>query len=245
MVKGDEIHLTEADDLVRLALGYDVRCRQSAKFALTPAAHAALETMQDASSRHVSFNGSRHVVSKKDASYKALDVTGQDPACVSDALDDAGTPIGELDADGDGVLDACATPTLTHAQAAIDLTQPTGEVPPGPPWLGAALAVFPDSLQSSFYALGCAESGLTAGAVSGENPNGTRDFSWLQINSRWYDGTAYPSVPAFPEAAKTDPVMAAVGALIVYGHQGLGAWSTWHGSADDTLEFAQSHGYCG
>ena len=108
VLDGNQLRLTEADDLVRLALGYSVGCQQSAVFTFSAGAHAALERMQDADTRHVTFDGTRHVAAKKDASYKALDVTGQDPACVSDALDDEGTPIGQLDADGDGVLDACA-----------------------------------------------------------------------------------------------------------------------------------------
>ena len=98
VLKGNEIHLTEADDLVRISLGYSVKCQQSASFSFSATAHAALETMQDSASRHISFDGTRHSVAKKDASYKAYDVTGQDQGCVSDALDDVGTPVDSLDA---------------------------------------------------------------------------------------------------------------------------------------------------
>ena len=143
--------------------------------------------------------------------------------------------------------DKPVTPTLTHAQAVADLARVSDEIPGDlghPPWLAAALAVFPAHLQPSFHAIGCAESGLTADAVGPPNRNGTRDYGWLQINSIWFDGTAYPSVAAFTAAAKTDPVQSAVGALVIYGHQGLGAWSTWLGSAQATLASAQARGIC-
>ena len=138
-------------------------------------------------------------------------------------------------------------PTLTHAQAVADLVRSTDESPGDlehPPWLAAALAVFPAHLQPAFHAIGCAESGLTADAVGPPNSNGTRDYGWLQINSVWFAGTAYPSVAAFATAAKTDPVQSAVGALVIYGHQGLEAWSTWRGSAQATLALAKARGSC-
>ena len=138
-------------------------------------------------------------------------------------------------------------PSMTHAQAVADLARSADESPGDlshPPWLAAALAVFPVHLQPSFHAIGCAESGLTADAVGPPNYNGTRDYGWLQINSIWFNGTAYPTVAAFSAAAKTDPVQSAVGALVIYGHQGLEAWSTWRGSASATLALAQSRGNC-
>ena len=141
--------------------------------------------------------------------------------------------------------DKPTTPTLTHAQAVLDLERAADEMPDDlshPPWLAAALAVFPVHLQPAFYAIGCAESDLNADAVGPPNHNGTRDYGWLQINSKWFDGTAYPSVAAFAAAAKTDPVQSAVGALQIYGLQGLEAWSTWRGSAQATLALARAHG---
>ena len=138
-------------------------------------------------------------------------------------------------------------PMLTHAQAVADLGRAADQLPDDlshPPWLATALAVFPVHLQASFYAIGCAESDLTATAVGPPNFNGTRDYGWLQINSIWFDGTAYPSVAAFSAAAKTDPVQSAVGALRIYGLQGLEAWSTWRGSAQATLAPAQARGSC-
>ena len=138
-------------------------------------------------------------------------------------------------------------PALSHAQAVADLVRSTDETPGDlthPPWLVAALAVFPAHLQPAFHAIGCAESGLTADAVGPPNSNGTRDYGWLQINSIWFAGTAYPSVAAFAPAAKTDPVQSAVGALVIYGHQGLEAWSTWRGSAQATLALAHARGSC-
>ena len=143
--------------------------------------------------------------------------------------------------------DKPVTPTLTHSQAVADLVRLGDKLPSDlshPPWLAAALAVFPVHLQPAFHAIGCAESGLTADAVGPPNRNGTRDYGWLQINSIWFNGTAYPSVAAFTAAAKTDPVQSAVGALVIYGHQGLGAWSTWLGSAKATLASAQARGVC-
>ena len=133
--------------------------------------------------------------------------------------------------------------TLTHAQAVSDLVRSTDESPDDishPPWLAAALAVFPVHLQPAFHAIGCAESGLTADAVGAPNSNGTRDYGWLQINSIWFDGDA----ATFTAAAKTDPVQSAVGALVIYGYQGLEAWSTWRGSAQATLALAHAHGNC-
>ena len=138
-------------------------------------------------------------------------------------------------------------PTLTHAQAVADLARAADELPDDlghPPWLAAALAVFPAHLQPAFHAIGCAESGLVASAVGPPNSNGTRDYGWLQINSIWFNGTAYPSVAPFTAAAKTDPVQSAVGALQIYGLQGLEAWSTWRGSAQATLALARSRGNC-
>ena len=143
--------------------------------------------------------------------------------------------------------DKPVTPTLTHVQAIADLVRSTDESPGDlshPPWLAAALAVFPVHLQPAFHAIGCAESDLTADAVGPPNYNGTRDYGWLQINSIWFNGTAYPSVAAFSAAAKTDPIQSAVGALVIYGHQGLEAWSTWRGSAQATLALAWAHGNC-
>ena len=143
--------------------------------------------------------------------------------------------------------DKPVTPTLPHAQAVADLVRAADEIPDDldhPPWLVAALAVFPAHLQPAFHAIGCAESDLTADAVGAPNHNGTRDYGWLQINSIWFAGTAYPSVAAFTAAAKTDPVQSAVGALQIYGLQGLEAWSTWRGNAQATLALARARGSC-
>ena len=61
----------------------------------------------------------------------------------------------------------------------------------------AAFEVFPPSLQPAFYAVGCAETGLRI--VNGPpNPNGTFDEGPWQLNSPWFAGTAFPTVPALP-----------------------------------------------
>ena len=104
---GAELTFTEGDQLYRLLKGFDVRCPDCKDLRFTPAAKANLERMADPSIRWVSFEGVRHETSKKDASYTALDVTGQDETCVADTLGTQGRQAATLDADGDGKLDAC------------------------------------------------------------------------------------------------------------------------------------------
>ena len=111
----------------------------------------------------------------------------------------------------------------------------------------AALAIFPGRLRPAFYAVGCAETGWTLNAVGDTTlPTGPA-FGWAQIERPWFDGTAYPSVPAFPAAWKTSAVGSARGALIIFDHQGLDAWSTWKAggrTAAGTLAWARAHGNC-
>ena len=98
---------TQSDQVYRLLMGYDVRCPDCGGLRFTTAARAALVHMSDDATRWISFEGVRHQTTKKDASYTALDVTGQDGDCVSDTLSVSGTLASSLDADGNGTLDAC------------------------------------------------------------------------------------------------------------------------------------------
>ena len=104
---GGSITLTEADDLVRLARGTSTHCEPSVSFALSHQGTGAVAAMEDEATRHISFSGKRHSTSEKDASYKAIDVTGQDPTCVAGKLSTGRVLISSLDSDNDGVLDAC------------------------------------------------------------------------------------------------------------------------------------------
>ena len=81
---------TEGDQLYRLLKGFDVRCPDCKDLRFTAAAGANLERMADPSIRWVSFEGVRHMTSKKDASYTALDVTGQNESCIADTLSKQG-----------------------------------------------------------------------------------------------------------------------------------------------------------
>ena len=107
MSKSCTLQLDDADDLVRIVSGYAVSCVFCDNLAFGPTALAATETFSDAEFRHISFSGTRHSATHKDASYKALDVTGQDMTCVEEQLSKAGRSFDDLDTDGDGVLDAC------------------------------------------------------------------------------------------------------------------------------------------
>ena len=212
----------------------------------TSADPAAEPSLQNVTSGHADETGiarTEFTVSSELGTFTAtLTIEGSGPAAPDDAVLRA---VAKEFAHRVGLsTDKPTTPTLTHAQAVADLVR-ADEMPDDlshPPWLAEALAVFPVHLQPAFYAIGCAESGLTAAAVGPPNRNGTRDYGWLQINSTWFDGTAYPSVAAFAAAAKTDPVQSAVGALQIYGLQGLEAWSTWRGSAQATLALAHPRG---
>ena len=96
------VKLDEADGLIRLFAGYDVRCPNCGRLKFDASGSRALEWFGMKQSRHVSFDGRRNSGSQKDASYKALDVTGFDQGCVDDVLDDVGTPV------TDDLLDECA-----------------------------------------------------------------------------------------------------------------------------------------
>ena len=99
------IRLDEADALIRLLRGFDVRCPHCGDMKRDAVGDRALDWFGLARSRHVSFDGRRLSDSHKDASYKALDVTGYDRDCVRDILDDVGTPI------SDDLLDPCQPST--------------------------------------------------------------------------------------------------------------------------------------
>ena len=139
-------------------------------------------------------------------------------------------------------------PALVHAYTEIARAAEN----PALPWESftpdqrAAFEVFPPSLQPAFYAVGCAETGLRI--ITGPpNPNGTIDEGPWQLNSPWFDGTAYPSIPAFPPSWATTWVGNAKGALIVFHQQGLDAWSTWDAlgrTAASVLAAARSEGNC-
>ena len=104
---GVTIDLSQADQVYRLLMGFDVRCPACDGLRFTVAARASLVKMSDKQSRWVSFEGVRHTTTRKDASYKVIDVTGQDAECVSGALSRQGVSVATLDVDGDGTLDAC------------------------------------------------------------------------------------------------------------------------------------------
>ena len=110
-----------------------------------------------------------------------------------------------------------------------------------------ALDVFESYQRPPFYAVGCAESDLTADALGDlDLPTGPAFGGW-QLERPWFDGTAYPTVAAFPDAWKASLVGNARGARIVHLHQGFNAWSTWHHggrTAEGTLAWARAHGNC-
>ena len=154
---------------------------------------------------------------------------------------------------------AAATPTATPTATTTPPPAPTATPAPPPhltlpgwdstltPDQAAALAIFPARLRAAFYAIGCAETGWLLTAVGDTTlPTGPA-YGWAQIERPWFDGAAYPSVPAFPDAWKTSAVGSARGALIIFDHQGLDAWSTWKAggrTAEGTLAWARAHRNC-
>ena len=118
------------------------------------------------------------------------------------------------------------------------------------------VAVLVPGEQFTFYAIGCAESGWTDDAVGPRNSNDTFDSGDDQINSPFFDGTAYPGIiKALPEAWKTDPIGNVIAGIIVYNihgryaadGDGFEAWSTYNAggkTAEGTLALAQARGNC-
>ncbi len=118
------------------------------------------------------------------------------------------------------------------------------------------VGVLAPELQFSIYAIGCAESGWRDDAVGPLNPNRTYDSGDEQLNSPWFDGTAYPGrIGAFPAAWKAHPAGNIIGALIIHkisadyepDGDGFDAWSTWIDggrTAEGTLALAHSQGNC-
>ena len=107
------IRLDEADALIRLLTGFDVRCPHCGDISLDKIGSRGLDWFGKAQSRHVSFTGRQLSAAHADASYKALDVTGYDRDCVRDILDDAGTPI------TDDLLAPCAPDTTANGATAV------------------------------------------------------------------------------------------------------------------------------
>lgn len=107
-------------------------------------------------------------------------------------------------------------------------------------------SIFAAPTRPGFFAIGCAESDLTADAVGRLNHDGSQDFGAFQINSRYFDGTW----ARFPEEAKTNAVANARVAIVIYEDRekydgnGFEPWATWQGSPAATLVFAQAHGNC-
>ena len=124
------IRLDEADALIRLLTGFDVRCPHCGDIELDKVGDRALDWFGLAKSRHISFSGRRLSDAHKDASYKALDVTGFDRDCVRDILDDAGTPI------TDDLLDPCAPDDPENMPENI----PGGGLEAGDGWSNASAA---------------------------------------------------------------------------------------------------------
>ena len=102
-----QIGFGQGDDVYRFFMGYDVRCPDCGKLDLKAGARANMAKMSDPTSRWISFEGVRHSTTKSDASYKLLDVTGQDTACIAEKVGKAGVPVGSIDSDGDGKIDDC------------------------------------------------------------------------------------------------------------------------------------------
>ena len=95
------IRVNEADALIRLIIGNDVRCIRCADVRLNATGERAVDWFGRPESRHVSFDGRRKSAAEKDASYRAIDTTGYSRDCVNDILDDAGRPM------TDTLLDEC------------------------------------------------------------------------------------------------------------------------------------------
>ena len=96
------IGFDEADGINRLFAGTDVRCPYCHNISVNAVAQRALAQFGSPDAKHISFDGRRLSGSKKDSSYKALNVTGYDTDCVEDILNDAGTAV------TDDLLDRCA-----------------------------------------------------------------------------------------------------------------------------------------
>ena len=81
---------TEADDIYRAALGYDIRCPKCQSLLLSSLAHRALGKLAQPETRWLDFDGRRHSVTAKDASYTVIDTTQADPVCVGTIFGTAG-----------------------------------------------------------------------------------------------------------------------------------------------------------
>ena len=101
------ITFDEADQAWRLFSGADVRCPHCGGLRFTPAARAAISSMSDPAARWITFDGTRHSTSKRDASYKAYDVTGCSQPVVTETISKAGVAVAHLDRNGNGILDVC------------------------------------------------------------------------------------------------------------------------------------------
>ena len=169
------IHLDSADGLVRLFLGYDVRCPHCSDISFSALGDRALDWFGKPESRHVSFDGRRRSSTHKDASYRAFDTTHLDDDCVRDILDDVGRLV------TDDLLDACA-PTLG---ADVEASWPVGGAMSEATTRGVlAAAGFTGTEIADGDCIAVHESGRDNDAVN-RNTNGTTDDSFMQINSSW------------------------------------------------------------
>ena len=91
---------TEFDDLIRLILGYDVKCPDCKNMRFSDESRAVIKLASDTALRHVTFKGLQHEASHQSASVEFRDVTGEDPNCVADALETRNRPY-------NGALDDC------------------------------------------------------------------------------------------------------------------------------------------
>lgn len=80
-----------------------------------------------------------------------------------------------------------------------------------------------DLLMDTMVAIGAAESDLRVDVTGAKNPDGTEDYGWLQINSRYVTGP-----PRWDKARLlSDPAYNASCARHIYTDQGLRAWSSY------------------